>query len=130
MFGAKYIVCICIFSGCKTTSMNSGGVEYRYYDDLGRSSYSIDSVNETSINFEITPETAAYIAKGVFIGIHGEEYVNERRLTVYDKTESFDDLNKYGEFYTVSLNYEGYTGGEYVAISKANGEILKVYWTE
>lgn len=120
------IICICVFSGCS----EENNIEYKYYSDLGRARYSIDNVNETSIDIEITPELAAYIAKGVFISIHGIDYVNERELVVYDNTESFDDLSKYGEFYTVSLNLKGYTGGEYIAISKINGEILKVYRLE
>ena len=93
-----------------------------------RVGYSIDIVDKTAIEYEITPEVAAYIAKGVFVNIHGEKYVEERELKVFENTQLLSDVEKYGEFYTVSLNHEGYTDGEFIAISKIDGRILKVYW--
>lgn len=104
-------------------------VKYSVSDLEGlRVGYSIDMVDDTAIEYEITPEVAAYIAKGVFTNIYGERYVNEQELKVFENTQLLSDVEKYGEFYTVCLNYPGYTDGKYIEISKIDGRILKVYW--
>lgn len=119
------IICIFVLVGCSNKSIRS--IKYEYIDDGPRVGYSIDIVDQTKIKYEITPEVAAYIAKGVFINVHGEDYVNERVLKVYDNTELLSDVDKYGHFYKVSLNKPNHTDGEYIAISKEDGRILKLY---
>ncbi len=117
-----FIICVALLVGC------GSGVKYEYVDDLPRATYSLDIVDKTAIEYEITPDVAASIARAVFINIHGEQYVNERELTVFDNTELLEDIEKYGEFYEVGLNKPNYTDGEFIAISKIDGRILKVYW--
>lgn len=88
--------------------------------------YSLDDIN-TTIQYEITPEASAYIAKGIFINVYGEDYVEGHIFDVFDCSEQEQDLEKYGKFYEVSMTKPGRTDGPVVVVSKNDGRILKVY---
>lgn len=98
--------------------------EYR-----GKYKYSIDEIYPDAVlSYEITPEMAVEIAKIVLKNLYDESYVKKLAFSVVENAQSQSALEKYGEIYDIfaSEYYSDGTSGEYVAISKVDGRILKV----
>lgn len=126
------IVLVILFYLCYNKNDYVIDNSYRYGDNTGFiDDFSLNNINSLIVNINIDEEVAVSIANTLLLERFDKEYMKNSFSIIYEKSEDVDQDGELDDYYLIIRRYNDNSRPDvYIAVSKENGVVLKIFGME